>query len=66
MGTDPDPDPLIRILLFSSVADKMPTKNKFVFKSFLLLLKVYLYQSLKIKSQKEVKIELAIKVYPTI
>jgi hypothetical protein len=27
----------IRILLFSSVADKMPTKNKFCFQSFLLL-----------------------------
>jgi hypothetical protein len=54
---DPDPrirtaDLRIRILLFSSVADKMPTKNKFFPYYFF---EVNLHQSLKIKSHKEVK-----------
>jgi hypothetical protein len=44
-GTDPDPrirttDFRIRILLFSSMAFKMPTKNRFVYLSFFLLIRV--------------------------
>ena len=54
IGTDPDPriqitDLWIRMLLFSQVADKMPTKNKFFSKVSLII-----HQSSKIKSQKEV------------
>ncbi len=57
-GPDNVVDPLVRIiLLFSSLADKMPTKVKFFSKFFGLLryfLKVHLHHSSKIKSQKEV------------
>jgi hypothetical protein len=54
-GTDPDPwihtnDLQIRILHFSSVADKMPKKVFFAF----YFLKVHFNQSSKIKCQKEV------------
>ncbi len=44
-----------QILHFSSVADKMPAKNKFYFFKFFFahyFLKVHLHQSSKIKSQK--------------
>ncbi len=65
-----DPDPRlsttdllirIRILLFSSVADKQPTKNMFFAYYFL---KVHLHQSSKIKSQKKLQKE-EIKVFLT-
>ncbi len=55
----------IRFLPFSSVADKQPTKNKFL-KSFFAYYfsKVHLHQSSKIKSQRELKKE-EIKVFLT-
>jgi hypothetical protein len=60
VGTDPDPristtDLRIPIILSSSVADKMPTKNKLFSEVLLLLLfEGHLNQSSKIKSQKGV------------
>ncbi len=46
----------VRILLFSSVADKMPTKIKFFFKVYFAyyFLKVHLHKFLQKNSQKEV------------
>ncbi len=59
-GTDPHPDPQIRtsdfrirILLFSSLAFKMPTKNKF-FAYYPLCEGTFTNQFVKIKSHKEV------------
>jgi hypothetical protein len=58
-GTDSDPRIRItnlririRILLFSSVADKKLTKKKFIFFIAYCFLKVHLYQSSYIKTQK--------------
>jgi hypothetical protein len=60
---DTDPDPRIRttdlrnrILLFSSVVAKMPSKRRCYFSKFFAdyFLKVHLHQSSKIKSKKEV------------
>jgi hypothetical protein len=66
-----DPDPVIRttdlrilILLFSSVADKMPKISCFFFKGCFYVLEVHLHPSTKMKSQKEVKI-VEIKVFLT-
>jgi hypothetical protein len=46
---------LVRILLFSSLPDKMPTKNNFFFQRFLAyyFLKVHLHQFSKIKVKKK-------------
>jgi hypothetical protein len=59
MDPDPDADPAIFVRTF-----KMPTKNKFLKKSFLAyhFLKVHLHHFQKIKSQKAV----GIKVFRTI
>jgi hypothetical protein len=59
---DPDsdtaPDPV-----FSSAADKMPTKNNFFQKLFAYyLLKVHLHQDSKKKSQKEVTKYLVVEI----
>jgi hypothetical protein len=59
----------LRILLFSSVAFKIPTKNIFIFQNFLayFFVKVHLHHSLKIKSHKEVtNSTVLIKVFLTI
>ncbi len=57
-GSDPDPwihasEYWIRILLFSSLTVKMPTKNYFKKNSASYFLKVHLHHFSKIKSQKE-------------
>jgi hypothetical protein len=61
----------LRILLFSSVADRMPTKISFLtfFKQFfcLFLFELHLLQFSKIKSQKEItKYLVEIKVFFTL
>jgi hypothetical protein len=74
-GVDPDPDPRthasdwirIRILLFSSLTFKTPTKNYF-FKGFsaYYFLKVHLHNFSKLKKSKRSPKTLGIKVFLTI